>query len=450
METNLESAQKMIEGIAPQPNDKVFKPTEGMSVGEGMAHVKDGVIFNAIGLESTADHKHVAKVWQEKCTPILDFADKIKKNHEGKVDERKPWSYLTLDSSLRLPDGRGFTKHGLASLVQMTPYPQASVDYHINEDDNNTAEIARCLNKDLIARHEKWVESKNSRVTSKFADQDEKDVLVRIRPELNSDESVVRYVGSSIYGVINNVDVMDMIIDGFKASPYGGDISKALASHTFDNLDVMHGNILIPDMMKAYPDSDYGVGLAFANSEIGTYNMKVSPFLFRAICYNGCIWGKQESVIISKKHLGAINMDEIRKEVYKNIILALTEGNDLLVQMDYSRESVVPMDLVPKVITYLADSNPKITVAMAKAWFNDFKVEPIESGFGVVNGLTRAAQRYDGDDRWLMESTAGSILTPSLTASKEAQNLHWAKIVDRASDVSEKKVRKYTSVEIEA
>jgi hypothetical protein len=363
----------------------------------------------------------------------------------GKVDLTKPWSFLNLSEDLTLPDGMGFTKAGLMSLViKYTDYPLSAIEYHLAHDD--LATIAEFVNRELGNTRTDWATRQGKKKTSKFTDS-ERNVLLRTRPDPdNGGKQVVRMVASDRYGILDNHEFLGMLMDTLKKTPFGGDMSKALASHTYTDLDKMHGNILFPDNMKHYPDSDYGVGLAFSDSEIGTNTAKAVPFLFRSICLNGCIWGRQDAELkLNKRHLGEMNREELADRLLYVCTVALNEGNALMTQMEYSRDAIVPNSKITSVITYLTQQH-KLTVNESRAWFAAYNVEPWENGFGIINGLTRAAREYDGDARWNLESTAGSILTPSLTASKDSVKAKWAKIVDRASELTTKEVERYTRI----
>jgi hypothetical protein len=425
------------------PNPEVFGEETGM-VTKGKAEVKDGVQYNALGLESTADMKHVSKIWQDKCTPFLDFAEQVQRRQGGKVDLLKSQDYVRVDDTLHLPTGEGFTEFGMYSLVtKYCDLPVGMTQFLRSTEWGNGdpkspemvkkhwSDLATYLNFALEQSNYRWEDARDRGDKTR-------DLLLRIRPDEDGNP-VIRMVGSDRYGILNNYEVLEMIQNALPAS----DIDKALASHVFDNGDDMKGNILLPDNMKKFPDSDYGVGIAFSNSEIGKKTVEIHPFLFRAICLNGCIWGRRNMTQgVSKKHLGEMNKDDIAEHVKYVCQIALSEGHSLLEQMNFSRDASVPEDLVGNVIAYLTREN-KMTVAEGKAWYNDYQVEPYSSGFGIVNGLTRAAQRYDGNDRWNLENIAGSILTPSLTATKEQVVNRWDKVVERASELEEKTVKQY-------
>ena len=81
-------------GDAPkaEPNKDVFSSAGGLQVREGSSAKQDdnGNWFNAIGLQSTETHRHVAKVWQDKCVSLEDFYATLKKQQVNKIDVVKP------------------------------------------------------------------------------------------------------------------------------------------------------------------------------------------------------------------------------------------------------------------------------------------------------------------------------------------------------------------------
>ena len=81
-----------------QPNTSVFSNAGGFQVAEGSTAKQDanGNWVNAIGLQSTASHRHVAKQWQAKCTPLADFVNVVKGEAPNKKDITKKESEIRL------------------------------------------------------------------------------------------------------------------------------------------------------------------------------------------------------------------------------------------------------------------------------------------------------------------------------------------------------------------
>lgn len=411
------------------PNSAVFSAEQGMTVKGRTAIDANGVYHNALGFESSAALSRVAKVWQDKCIPFVDFHNGVKRDAASKSDEARPLSWICLDNSLRLPDGCAFTEFGLTTLTsKYTDMPTSTVDFCRSHGYNH--ELATFVN-----------DAVKSKMSSLLVEgRRAKSLLLRKRIDRSSGEEVVRMAASDRYGVADNDLMLDLLFDAFPTAHVG----EALASHACDNGDDIHGSILLPDSMKDNGDSDYGVGIAFRNSEVGKYCFEISPFLFRAICCNGLIWGRRDSTIkVNKKHLGTIDFADLRNQVNRAVQVALSEGNNLLAVLNYTKEAPVKKSMIIPTIVSLSRANG-LSIEEGKAWIKGFQAEPTNNGFGIVNGLTRAAQRYSSATRFRLEQVGADIMTPSLDADKVAVVDKWAKIVDRAHEVSPKIMEQFS------
>jgi len=418
-----------------QPNTSVFSNAGGFQVAEGSTAKQDanGNWVNAIGLQSTATHKHVAKVWQDKCVPFADFVKTVQSQSENKVDNVKPESQIRLKDIDTLIDGTPLTESGLNSLRLFTDIPSSMISYMKDRDYSD--DLVRYLNDDLNRREKEW----NGK------GKDAREFRVRVRHD-DAGNDIIRAIVSERYGVIDNHEALDMIVDALPS------LDDALASHLFNDGDDIYGNVLLPDHMKSEPDSDYGVGIAFRNSEIRNSTFKISPFLFRAICLNGMIWGRMNSEIqINQKHLGKIDTVDLQQQVRHAIAVALTQGNDMLTLLGYSKQ--VKVDNVLPVIAQIC-RDEKLTVAQGKLWhkgyldslhettghFND------KTAFGIVNGLTRSAQDYNASTRENMETIASKILSPAIDSDLQAISRRWGLISERANILKEKEINQYQYV----
>jgi len=423
--------------VAPkaEPNKSVFKPADGLQVREGSTAKQDanGNWVNAIGLQSTATHRHVAKVWQDKCVSLEKFYDVLKTQQVSKIDVVKPESAIRLKDSGTLLDGTPLTKSGMNSLRLFTDIPSSMISFM--EERGYNDELVRFVNDELNRREQEW-QNKG---------KDSREFRVRTRHD-DGGNTVARAIVSERYGVIDNLEAMEMIID---ALPTKDAIKDALASHLHNDGDDMFGNLLLPDNIKSEPDSDYGVGIAFRNSEVRNSTFKVSPFLFRAICLNGMIWGRQNSDIrVNQRHMGNIDKQELREEVRRAIVVALSQGNDLLTLLGHSKR--VEVKNPEQVIAQLSRDN-KMTIAQGKLWHKGY-LESLQeangqvhdrTAFGIVNGLTRSAQDYTGSTREQMETIASAILAPAIDADLQAISKRWGLISERAKSLDDDTVRQY-------
>jgi hypothetical protein len=420
-----------------EPNKSVFTNADGLQVREGSTAKQDdnGTWYNAIGLQSSDSHRHVAKVWQDKCTPLADFVETVKKQSEHKEDRVKKESEIRLSDANTLLDGTPLTKSGLNSLRGFTDIPSSMVSFLQEREYDD--ELVKFLNKELDRRETTWNHS----------GKEPRDFRVRVRHD-DEGNDVIRAIVSERYGVIDNADAMDMIVHSLPT------LKDALASHIHNDGDDIYGNVLLPDFMKSEPDSDYGVGIAFRNSEIRNSTFKISPFLFRAICLNGMIWGRQNSEItVNQRHMGKIDLNELQEQVTIAVKVALTQGNDLLTLLSLSKQVKVENPLAT--IALLA-RDQKMTIEQGKLWHKGYLDSLHEANghvhentaFGIVNGLTRASQDYKGNMREQMETQASFILAPAIDSDLQAISKRWGMISERAKLEKEKTINQYAYVAV--
>ena len=417
------------------PNTSVFTNAQSLQPSEGATAKQDanGNWVNAIGLQSTASHRHVAKQWQAKCTPLADFIETVKFQSTNKVDVVKPESAIRLKDVDTLVDGTPLTDSGMNSLRVFADMPSSIISFLKEREYND--DLVKYMNAELDRRETQWNNKGKEKRTFN----------VRIRHD-GEGNNVVRAIVSERYGVIDNSEAMEMVANALPS------LNDALASHLFNDGDDIYGNILLPDYMKSEPDSDYGVGIAFKNSEIRNSTFKISPFLFRAICLNGMIWGRMNSEIsVDQRHMGKIDLDSLQVKVTQAIKVALTQGNDMLTLLGYAKQVKVTDPV--SVIAQLA-RDEKMTIEQGKLWHKGYLDSLHErhgdvhekTAFGIINGLTRSAQDYTGASREEMETLASKILAPAIDSSLQEISKRWGLIDARANQLEEKTSRQYQFV----
>ena len=421
--------------VKVQPNTSVFTNAQSLQPREGAVAKQDanGNWVNAIGLQSSASHRHVAKQWQAKCTPLADFIETVKSQSTNKVDVVKPESEIRLMDVDTLVDGTPLTDSGMNSLRVFADMPSSIISFLKEREYND--DLVKYMNAELDRRETLWNNKGKEKRTFN----------VRIRHD-DEGNNVVRAIVSERYGVIDNHEAMEMVANALPS------LTDALASHLFNDSDDIYGNILLPDYMKSEPDSDYGVGIAFKNSEIRNSTFKISPFLFRAICLNGMIWGRMNSEInVNQRHMGKIDLGDLQLQVTQAIKVALTQGNDMLTLLGYAKQVKVTNPVA--VIAQLA-RDEKMTIEQGKLWHKGYLDSLHErhgdvhekSAFGIINGLTRSAQDYTGASREEMETLASKILAPSIDSSLQEISKRWGLIDARANQLEEKTSRQYQFV----
>lgn len=212
-------------------------------------------------------------------------------------------------------------------------------------------------------------------------------------------------------------------------------------SHWRGDEDTIYGNILIPDTIMDYgsDDSDYGGMISVGNCEIGTRRISQTPSLFRAICMNGCIWGRTAGEKIRRVHRGNIDLDSLKLEIAQNIqhqIPLLAPG---IKQFLATRSMEVGKSSVKGIIASVS-SDYKLSKREATEFLSQYG--EFESGnrnlFGIINGLTRAGQKFDNQAWVKLDEIAGSLLETSAE--------RWATILRRADTFTDKDYEKVFSL----
>lgn len=152
---------------------------------------------------------------------------------------------------------------------------------------------------------------------------------------------------------------------------------------------------------------NHQMGLHVGNSEVGAFNLLGDFVLFRQLCTNGLVVLFDRKHLFTHKHVG-IEQHEIRTKLQA----ALGEMNDRSdsviekVEMLAAAKLEQPLNELRRQIKALGGTNDFVTLA-----FQAYEEEPIPSRFGVVQAITRAAQKLPSiDARFKMEQLAGQIL----------------------------------------
>lgn len=212
-------------------------------------------------------------------------------------------------------------------------------------------------------------------------------------------------------------------------------------SHWRGDEDTIYGNVLIPDTIMDYgsDDSDYGGMISVGNCEIGTRRISQTPSLFRAICMNGCIWGQTAGEKIRRVHRGNIDLDSLKLEIAKNIqyqIPLLAPGIKKFLDtrtMETGKASI--KGIIASVSSDYKLSKKEATEFLSQ--YGEFESEH-RNLFGIINGLTRAGQKFDNKVWVRFDEIAGSLMDTSAE--------RWNTILRRADTFTDKDYEKVYSL----
>ena len=213
-------------------------------------------------------------------------------------------------------------------------------------------------------------------------------------------------------------------------------------SHWRGDEDTIFGNILLPDTIIDYgqsDDSDYGGMLSIGNCEIGKRRISQVPSLFRSICLNGCIWGQCKGKEIKKRHIGEIDLSELSYAIYENIEAQLPLLDAGVRKLLALRELEVEEAKMQQVFATVAMDHKltKKEVSEVFSQWGQFERED-RNLFGVVNAVTRAGQTLDNMSWVRFDGIGGQLMDTSES--------RWAGILNRAASLQDKDLEKVYGV----
>jgi hypothetical protein len=217
-------------------------------------------------------------------------------------------------------------------------------------------------------------------------------------------DGTLRAVLSDRYAIIDNRWYLEVL----KAALPDGRLS-----HWRGDADTLWGNVLIPDTLRADTDSDYGGMLSLSNCEIGLRRLAQYPSLFRAICMNGCIWDQTKGNVFTQIHRGAINLEDLRKEIFDNINKQIPLMDDHVTRFLSMRDRKLTAP-VQNLFAQLAIDNGFSNVQTVRIATEFVQYEKGDrNAFGIINAITRAGQAFDNEDWFRFDGIAGGLLNMS-------------------------------------
>jgi len=229
----------------------------------------------------------------------------------------------------------------------------------------------------------------------------DKEVLLRV-----IDENKVRALMSADFEPFDDLELLTI------AEPYIGD-GTVRWYHTDDQ--VLHLSITWPNTEEEIRVGDVvQTGLHISNSEVGLRSVTIAGVVWRVKCSNALIGGGEGGGMRRFRHVG--NTDKLRDQVAAAIEETKLESTKVLSQFKASLEKAIddPFNYLERVAK---DKTNEMSQDDFKAAMDAFLTEPENTLFGVTNSLTRAAQGYQGEDKYHLERVAAKVLNEGLRAS---------------------------------
>lgn len=177
----------------------------------------------------------------------------------------------------------------------------------------------------------------------------------------------------------------------------------------FLDLSAGHGESQSTDDGILAPGDLHSLGVHLATSEVGYRSLTVDLMVFRLVCTNGMI---TQSDRTSLYHRRQANLDPstVRQELGIALEEARSKTQELTDRLKDLKLQVLPEPELTLESFLRSNGAPASFIADAKeAW----KKEPVKTKFGILQAVTRAAQRSPIDVRTEYERLAGQYLLRS-------------------------------------
>jgi hypothetical protein len=239
-----------------------------------------------------------------------------------------------------------------------------------------------------------------------------------------SDKGDVRAVLSDSYTTFDHDVMLAMVADVIDEK---NDTSRIHRQYRSD--DWMH----VTAITREAGDGDHGLGFRYSNSETGHGSGTLMAFLHRGTCDNGMIFGFTEIAAFRRRHVGDLDLKEARRMIEDAYSVALLDGQHLLEAVSRLRSVGITDDDQVRLIYQLA-KDEGITQHEAATWHAAASdVEHDGTTFGLVQGLTRAAQ-LSGTERELeLQQTAGNMVARGVQRDLDLIEARWVARIDNAS-----------------
>lgn len=160
---------------------------------------------------------------------------------------------------------------------------------------------------------------------------------------------------------------------------------------------------------EVLPDDPYFFGLHIANSEVGKRSVSIDAVLYRLVCTNGLLRPIEGDRLLRQRHVLKAR-GYVKDMLLDGIGKSLNMAQSLLSELTLAART--PVEGIEATITRLAGQwdLSKTFVKLAVQAVASERSAYQETLYGLLNGLTAAAQSLGSDERYRVEALAGSLL----------------------------------------
>lgn len=338
-----------------------------------------------------ADEFHVSKKWMDKCQTF----DQIMENMTMSKDDRE-------DKVVALKDIHPVVGNAGKFMFEVGSEQYSPTDWALAQFSGRLNLPSSTVIRELLNREDSDWEDSDTAVriaknAMRRADQDKK---YRLR---TYKDGTLRAFVTEKYAPVENIWYIEALNEIMPNSMF---------SHWRGDDDTIYGNVLLPDSIIDYgqdDDSDYGGMLSISNCEIGRRRINQRPSVFRSICMNGNIWGETQGKAINQRHIGTIDLVELRKRIVDNVEKQLKLVPMAVRQFIGTRDLKVTGSMKATLAAVCIKNRlDKHESREVLTQFTQYEKDH-RNLFGIINAITRAGQELDNEQWVKMDELGGSL-----------------------------------------
>lgn len=338
------------------------------------------------------DGFHVHKSWFKKCLTYDQVMESIAKSEDAREDK-----------TVQLKDIHPVVGNGGKFVFEIGSEQYVPTDWALSQFSGRLNLPSSTVIRELVNQKDAdWEDAdvavRIAKNAMRRADQDKKFCLRTYK------DGTLRAFVTDKYAPINNRWYMETLNDILPGSVY---------SHWRGSDDTIYGNVLLPDSIMDYgqdDDSDYGGMLSIGNCEIGRRRISQRPSVFRSICMNGTIWNQKSGEMINQRHIGTIDLIELKKRIVDNVEKQLKLVPMAVRQFIGTRDLKVTGSMKATLAaicikTRMEKKESQEVLSQFVTYEKDHR-----NLFGIINAITRAGQTFS-DETWVKMDELGGTLS---------------------------------------
>ena len=327
---------------------------------------------------------------------LIEVRDRIAADNEGKWDDLlDPEEMLFRDGRLTFPRlYRAEQPRGLA----LTKWATAQVCQRLNIP---LAYFRRCPSplQDEQANH--WLHSQKA-VQNRQSHKANNGQKERDRWLLRVKHDVLRGALSERYTRLDNEDLLASLLPSLETRFEVGWFALTDES--------LHLRLIDPKLTReVLPGDRLVAGLHIANSEVGKRSVTVDAMVYRLVCQNGLVRLVKGRSLLHQRHV-ALTQPRMELALKNAVQEALIQSTGFMERLSWAIQQ--PISDVPGTLDAIA-ADWGLSQALRGKVQEAILTEPRhlhETLYGLVNGLTGAAQALAADDRYTLEALTGKLL----------------------------------------